>query len=97
VTIKQVINADQAHNDADFTIDGHDVNQVLLVGNVHSMSSSATNVSYSIGDGTGYIDVRQWLETAEDDTGKMDGIECVRFIPPLRTLVSAPDTSECGD
>lgn len=75
VTIKQLIEADQAHNDAEFNIDGHDIGTVLLVGNIHTLSKTATNVSYNVGDGTGYIDVRQWLDTADDESGKMDDIE----------------------
>lgn len=75
VTIKQLNEADQAHNDAEFTIDGHEIGTVLLIGNIHQMSNTATNVSYNVGDGTGYIDVRQWLDTADDDSGKMEGIE----------------------
>lgn len=34
---------------------------------MHNKSSNATNVSYEIGDGTGYIDVRLWLDAADDD------------------------------
>jgi replication factor A2 len=75
VTVKQLIESEQTHGDAEHTIDGHEVHQVLLVGSITNKSTTATNVSYEIGDGTGYIDVRQWLDTADDDTGKMDGIE----------------------
>ena len=45
------------------------------MGSVHNKSVSATNVSYEIGDGTGYVDVRLWLDSADDEAGKMDGIE----------------------
>lgn len=54
--------------------------QVLLVGSVHNKSSSATNVSYEIGDGTGYIDVRLWLDSADDDSGKTEGVEQDKYI-----------------
>ena len=50
---------------------------MLLVGSVRNKSASATNVSYEVGDGTGYIDVRQWLDSADDEAGKMEGIEWV--------------------
>lgn len=47
---------------------------------MHNQSTTATNVSYDIGDGTGYIDVRQWLDTADDEAGKMDGIMQDKYV-----------------
>ena len=49
--------------------------QILVVGSVRNVTSSATKVSYEVGDGTGYIDVNQWLDSSDDESGKMDGIE----------------------
>lgn len=49
--------------------------QVIFVGAVVNIAKSATNISSNIEDGTGNIDVRQWTETADDDSGKMAGIE----------------------
>lgn len=43
------------------------------------MSTTATNVSYEIGDGTGYIDARVWLDSADDESGKTTGIEYVHI------------------
>ncbi|WWC70927.1 uncharacterized protein I206_104879 [Kwoniella pini CBS 10737] len=80
VTIKQILAAEQVHADADFVIDGVDVAQVLLIGSVHNSSTSATNVSYEIGDGTGYIDVRLWLDSADDEAGKAKGIEQDHYV-----------------
>ncbi|WVQ96494.1 hypothetical protein IAU59_003599 [Kwoniella sp. CBS 9459] len=80
VTIKQVLNANQVHPDADFQIDGQDISQILLVGSVHNSSASATNVSYEIGDGTGYIDVRLWLDSADDEAGKAKDIEQDHYV-----------------
>lgn len=51
--------------------------QVTFVGTIVNIAKSATNVSSTIEDGTGSIDVRQWTDTADDDTGKMAGIEYV--------------------
>ncbi|WWC96252.1 hypothetical protein V866_003119 [Kwoniella sp. B9012] len=80
ITIKQILAAEQVHADADFVIDGVEVAQVLLIGSVHNSSSSATNVSYEIGDGTGYIDVRLWLDSADDENGKAKGIEQDHYV-----------------
>ena len=39
------------------------------------MARGQMNLSLTVEDGTGSIDVRLWLETADDDSGKMEGIE----------------------
>jgi replication factor A2 len=49
--------------------------QITFVGTVVNIAKSPTNISSTIEDGTGSIDVRQWIDTADDDTGKMAGIE----------------------
>ncbi|KAL1413150.1 Replication factor A protein 2 [Vanrija albida] len=86
VTIKQIIDASQAHPDSDFQIDGVDVQAVQFVGSVHNQSATATNVSYEIGDGTGYIDVRQWLDSADDEAGKTSGIEQDKYVVITGTI-----------
>ncbi|WVO18939.1 uncharacterized protein IAS62_000213 [Cryptococcus decagattii] len=86
VTVKQILEAQQVHPDADFTIDGVDVAQVLLVGSVRNMSTTATNVSYEIGDGTGYIDARVWLDSADDDSGKTTGVEQDHYVGLMGTI-----------
>jgi hypothetical protein len=49
--------------------------QVRVVGVVRNISRTATNVSYTIEDGTGEMSARVWLDTADDDNGKTGGIE----------------------
>ncbi|KAL7420751.1 Replication factor A protein 2 [Cryptotrichosporon argae] len=86
ITIKQALDASQPYPESDFTIDGADVAQVLLVGTVYNSAVSATNVSYQIGDGTGYIDVRLWLDSASDEAGKTDGVENNKYVSVLGTI-----------
>ncbi|ORX37236.1 hypothetical protein BD324DRAFT_650842 [Kockovaella imperatae] len=86
VTIKQILEADQAHPSADFTIDGQEVGSILVVGSVRNSNNSATKVSYEVGDGTGYIDVNQWLDTADDEGGKMDGISQDKYVSILGSI-----------
>lgn len=63
VTIKQIIDAEPAYaGDASFRIDGLDVKQVTIVGMVRSISPQTTNITYKIDDGTGVIEVKQWLD-----------------------------------
>ncbi|KAK7956074.1 replication factor A2 [Apiospora aurea] len=71
VTIKQVIEAEQAYPDAPFRIDGLEVTQVTFVGMVRAISPQTTNVTFRLDDGTGIIEVKQWLDAdKQDDTSK---------------------------
>ncbi|KAI0117774.1 replication protein A, subunit RPA32 [Nemania sp. FL0031] len=63
VTIKQIIDAEPAYaGDANFRIDGLEVRQVTVVGMVRSINPQTTNITYKIDDGTGSIEVKQWLD-----------------------------------
>ncbi|KAI8807330.1 hypothetical protein BJ742DRAFT_321200 [Cladochytrium replicatum] len=67
VTIKQVLEAKQPVNDTPYTIDGVDVTMVSIVGRVISVSRASTNVSYTIDDGTGQIDVKEFMDNSSND------------------------------
>ncbi|ORY30547.1 hypothetical protein BCR39DRAFT_528659 [Naematelia encephala] len=86
VTVKQVLDAVQTHGDADFLIDGQEVGVILMIGSVHNESRSATNVSYEIGDGTGHIDVRLWLDSADDEAGKLEGVKMDHYVSIMGTI-----------
>lgn len=75
MTIRQILSAEHPHPDADFMLDGGEIQQLTFVAVVRNISRNATNVAYSVEDGTGQIEVRQWLESADDDTGKASGIQ----------------------
>ncbi|KAI9732371.1 MAG: replication factor A protein 2 [Cirrosporium novae-zelandiae] len=66
VTIKQVLTAQQSHPDADFRIDGQEITQITFVGQIRNISTQTTNITYRLDDGTGTIDVKQWIDP---DTG----------------------------
>jgi len=51
--------------------------QVTLVAWIQNMSRNATNVSYTLDDGTGQLDVRQWIDNSTDDGAKVDELACV--------------------
>ncbi|RYP44737.1 hypothetical protein DL768_008842 [Monosporascus sp. mg162] len=67
VTIKQLIDAEQPYPDANFRIDGVEVTQVTLVGMVRAISPQTTNVTFRLDDGTGVIEVKQWLDADKHD------------------------------
>ncbi|KAI3318334.1 replication protein A, subunit RPA32 [Xylariaceae sp. AK1471] len=71
VTIKQIIDAEPAFaGDASFRIDGLDVKQVTIVGMVRSISPQTTNITYKIDDGTGIIEVKQWLDADKQESAE---------------------------
>jgi replication factor A2 len=61
-TILQVLSASQAHPDAEFSLDGCEINQVTIVGQIRNISSQATNITYKLDDGTGTLEVKKWVD-----------------------------------
>jgi len=66
VTIKQIIEAHQPHPDSEFKIDGSETTQLTFVGQINSIQSQTTNTTYKVDDGTGLIDVKQWIDSDRD-------------------------------
>jgi len=65
VTIRQLFNATQQQPEDIFKVDGKELNQVTIVGQIISSQIQSTNLELVIDDSTGKIDVRQWLEPDE--------------------------------
>lgn len=80
VTIRQLLHARQPHPDAEFQVDGTDVTQVTLIGQIRNISTQTTNVTYKLDDGTAIIEVKVWNNP--DSLDAPDGPQ-----PPARTLV----------
>jgi replication factor A2 len=75
VTIKQILDATQAHPEANYQIDGADIGSLYFVGQVRNISSQTTNITYKIDDGTGEIEAKLWVDlTTEgmEDNDNMD-------------------------
>ncbi|KAI1103113.1 replication protein A, subunit RPA32 [Jackrogersella minutella] len=69
VTIKQIIDAEQAFgSDGTFRIDGVDITQVTFVGMVRQISPQTTNITYRLDDGTGVVEVKQWLDPDKQES-----------------------------
>lgn len=86
MTIRQINSAEQPHPDADFRIDGVELGQLTLVAVVRNISRNTTNVSYSVEDGTGTIEVRQWLDSSSDDSSKAADIQQNQYVRILGTV-----------
>ncbi|KAH8920711.1 nucleic acid-binding protein [Atractiella rhizophila] len=91
VTIACLIKAEQPHPDAEFSIHGKELNSVTFVGIVRIAMDGSTHRSFTIEDGTGQIDVRQWIdqtdEAEDNDCGKYEG-KYVRVVGTLKTFNS---------
>ncbi|CAO1618947.1 unnamed protein product [Sympodiomycopsis kandeliae] len=86
VTIRQIRSASQSHPDADFKVDGHEIGQLSLCAVVRNVAKHATNVSYTVEDGTGTIEVRQWLDSTSDDSGKSTEVQLNSYVRVLGTI-----------
>ena len=64
--------------------------QVTLVAWIQNMSRNATNVSYTLDDGTGQLDVRQWIDNSTDDGAKVDELAQKHPAQGGADAVSAP-------
>lgn len=49
--------------------------QLTFCAVIRNISKNATNISYTMEDGTGEIEVRQWLDSTSDDSGKAADIQ----------------------
>ncbi|OLN81224.1 Replication factor A protein 2 [Colletotrichum chlorophyti] len=67
VTIKQIIDAEEAYPGADFRIDGATVTQVTFVAQIRQISPQPTNITLKLDDGTGLIEVKKWVDTDKKD------------------------------
>ena len=67
-TIKQLKNA-PAHSggEAGFSLDGRDLHQVTIVGLIVAADEQATNLQYTLDDGTGTIMVKMWVDQEHDE------------------------------
>ncbi|KAI0158484.1 putative replication factor-a protein [Pestalotiopsis sp. NC0098] len=92
VTIKQLIDANQAYPDGPFRIDDLDVTQVTFVAMVRNVSMQTTNNTYQLDDGTGIIEVKEWIDADrnnDDEREKKppyDMMEYVRVFGRLKSF-----------
>ncbi|KAK9366012.1 hypothetical protein V1509DRAFT_631374 [Lipomyces kononenkoae] len=89
VTIKQILDASQAHPDSDYSVDGVDVSTVTFVGIVRNVLNQTTNSTYRIEDGTGTIEVRKFVSADRPETDRVQGPQMgdyVRVIGELKAF-----------
>ncbi|KAK3323506.1 replication factor-A protein [Cercophora scortea] len=67
VTIKQLVDCEEAYPGADLEIDGIPITQVTVVGQVRAVNPQATNITYKLDDGTATMDVKKWVDAEKAD------------------------------
>jgi replication factor A2 len=67
VTIKQLLDAEEAYAGADFKVDNATITQVTFVGQVRNINVQPTNVTFKLDDGTGQIDVKKWNDADKQE------------------------------
>ena len=70
--MKQALDAHQPHPDADFKIDGDTISQITFVGQIRNIATQTTNITYKVDDGTGIIEVKQWVDGEAGNQDDMD-------------------------
>jgi len=65
VTIRMVLNAEMP---SCILADGREPHQVKLVAAVRESTPGSTNIMYTVEDGTGKIDVKEWVDSDSDNT-----------------------------
>jgi replication factor A2 len=72
VTIKQLADWSEPFPGSDVAIDGAPLTQLTLVGQIRKINPQATNITYTLDDGTATIDVKKWVDAergADDEEG----------------------------
>ncbi|KAI9571343.1 hypothetical protein HD554DRAFT_2075347 [Boletus coccyginus] len=89
MTIHQLIQANQAHTDADWVLDDQEIGQVTVVAYIASVQAQATNSQYMLDDGSGRIEARHWTDSSMEDESEKNGIvegAYVRVLGGLKTF-----------
>lgn len=60
LTVKQLLSTPPAADPQKLEVDGRELSQVQLVGQIRSVNKQSTNTQYMIDDSTGVIEVKRW-------------------------------------
>ncbi|KAI5479549.1 hypothetical protein MNV49_003286 [Pseudohyphozyma bogoriensis] len=83
----KVINARQTHSDSEFFIDDTETKDVTFVACLRSVNKGTTNISCVVEDGTGSIDVRLWVNGAEEGVGEdLEENKYARVVGAIKTF-----------
>eukprot|EP00039_Didymoeca_costata_P019162 m.336474 g.336474 ORF g.336474 m.336474 type:complete len:289 (-) comp17862_c0_seq1:180-1046(-) len=91
VSINQLMKQAQQGADDNFTLDGKELDKVLIVGLVREVDNKTTKKTYTIEDHTGVTTVTHWIEDGDDANMPSAEQECregmyVRVVGHLKTF-----------
>lgn len=89
VTARLVLNAKQPNSDSAHVFDGAVLNRLTMVGWLRQINRTATFIQYTLDDGTGQLDLRQWIDNSLDEGSKADEFapnEYVRVMGEIKTF-----------
>lgn len=86
MTIHQLLNANQAHADADWMLEDSVIGQVTIVAHIASVQVQATNSQYVLDDGSGRIEARRWIDSSVEDESEKLGIVEGAYVRVLGSL-----------
>ncbi|KAI5844977.1 replication factor A2 [Morchella snyderi] len=86
VTIKQILEAVQPYPEAEFKIDDAELSHITFVAQIRNISEQTTNITYRMDDGTGVIEVKQWVDADDEDSAssKLTTNQYVRIVGALK-------------
>lgn len=61
-SVKQVLQANADESDSSIQVDGVEVHTVKLMGTLHSVQPSSTNVVFTLSDGHHSIECKQYID-----------------------------------
>ena len=70
MTVQQVVRASSdpdKGSDSNYKVDGQDIHQLKLVGNILSIEEHSTYAVYKIEDGTGVVDCKLWIDSGDSE------------------------------
>ncbi|KAL3233130.1 Ribosome-associated molecular chaperone SSB2 [Nakaseomyces bracarensis] len=73
VTIKQILDSQQAIQDGPFVTHNQELHHVCFVGVVRNITDHTSNIFLTLEDGTGQIEVRKWSDDTSDVAQGNDG------------------------
>mmetsp|Transcript_22 Transcript_22/g.67 ORF Transcript_22/g.67 Transcript_22/m.67 type:complete len:235 (+) Transcript_22:45-749(+) len=68
VSVHQVLSSAAGSGDDSSLINGREASQVTIIGMIKTKEEKSMCTTYQIDDGTGFIDVKVWQDSSDDDT-----------------------------
>jgi len=62
LTVKQLKDATQDHPDGAWKVDGAELHQMKIVGNVLNVEDQSTFIKFDVKDSTGVVEVKLWFD-----------------------------------